>query len=419
MDLELVMLGSLVLTMGLFGLALAVAWARFGRQVHVALWSIAFFLSATGHLAYVVALGFPPARTGAGLVAVCCSLLCASLFSQGFRKRAGLEDWRGVAVVTVLMFVVASAAMALWPADYRDRALVNACVALLFLFSAQALRSDPRGRNGAARATLWMVTAFSVYLGGLGILALFARPGGPMPPVVYDVAMLLGGPAMLSGVGLFAMLLLASDLAARLQRLASLDPLTGVLNRRGVDDAAARMLAYCRRFDRSFSIVIADLDRFKSINDRFGHALGDLVLQRFAAHCEATVREGDLVGRLGGEEFVIALADADADAAGDAMERVRAGLPAALADLALPVPVTASFGIATLEGRDDTLAAMLVRADGALYGAKGDGRDRIIVAPAPVAGTPGGTDPRFLAAFAGAGAEAGDARARPAYGRRS
>jgi diguanylate cyclase (GGDEF)-like protein len=397
MDLKFVMLGSLALTMSLFGLALTVAWARFGRQVHVALWSTAFFMSAASDVAHVAAVALPFAGAIGGAFAIGSSLLCASLFSQGFRIRAGITNWRGVGALTVVMILVTATFVVLHPGEWRNRVIVNVCVGLLFLFSAQALRHDPRGREGAARAAFWMVAAFCGYSGGLAVLALLTRPGGPLPEVAFEVAMLLGAPAALSGLGLFAMLLVASDLAERLQRLASLDPLTGVLNRRGVDHAAARMLAQCRRFDRPFTIVVADLDRFKSINDRFGHALGDLVLQRFAAHCEATVREGDLVGRMGGEEFVIVLADADMAAAAEAMERVRAGLPGALAGLALPASVTASFGIAALGDRADTLAAMLVRADAALYAAKSAGRDRVAFAPDPAAGT----EPRFLAAFAG------------------
>ncbi|WP_419825081.1 diguanylate cyclase [Sphingomonas sp.] len=396
MDFKLVMLDGMVLTMGLLGLALAVAWARFGRETHVAFWSAAFFAAAASNLARVVVLSLPAVERIASLVAVGCSLLCASLLSQGFRKRAGLEEWRGVATVSILMFLLMTMTVLRQSAVFQDRVLANTCTAVLLLFSAQALRRDPYGREGAGRASFWMVAAFAGYVGGLAVLALFARQGGPVPTAVYDLAMLLGAPAALSGLGLFTMLLVASDLSARLQRLASLDPLTGVLNRRGFDHAAEQMLARCRRSHRPFAIIVADLDRFKSINDRFGHALGDLVLQRFAAHCEASVGEGDPVGRLGGEEFVIVLADADPRAAVEAIDRMRQGIPGALADLGLPVSVTASFGIATLDVRDESLSSMLVRADAALYGSKLDGRDRVTVATTE---RPGGTDPRFLAAF--------------------
>ena len=128
-------------------------------------------------------------------------------------------------------------------------------------------------------------------------------------------------------------------------------------------------------------MVVADLDRFKTVNDRFGHAVGDAVLKRFAEHVGAMLRQGDLLGRMGGEELVFVLPDTDLAQATEAVERVRSGLHESVAQLAPPIGITASFGIAALEGRGDTLARMLLRVgDSSADRSKMDGRDRITLA---------------------------------------
>ena len=142
-----------------------------------------------------------------------------------------------------------------------------------------------------------------------------------------------------------------------------------------------------------------------------------MVLQRFAAHAMSGLRGGDLFGRLGGEEFVFVLADTDMGRATRVIERVRAGLNAAVADLDLPIALTASFGIAELDDRLADFAMLAMRADHALYGAKDDGRDRIHVAP-PSPRMP--AEPRFLRAWSrvAAGDPAGEAAPQQGADRR-
>jgi diguanylate cyclase (GGDEF)-like protein len=258
------------------------------------------------------------------------------------------------------------------------------CSAMLVI-SALSLRVAGRdGRRATGWAAFWMLTLFAAYTLGLGVLALFS-PAGTSGPLfeLYHLMMLTGVPTGLFGVGLFAMFLLAADLAEAMRQLAASDPLTGILNRRGFDQAAIPMIAQCKRKGRSLTLVIADIDRFKAINDRFGHSLGDTVLQRFTAHITATIGQQDLFGRLGGEEFVMLLPETGATAAIEAMERIRAGLVDAVPELADSGALTASFGVAVLNGPHDMLCDLLQRADEALYCSKLDGRDRISVAPTP------------------------------------
>jgi diguanylate cyclase (GGDEF)-like protein len=172
------------------------------------------------------------------------------------------------------------------------------------------------------------------------------------------------------------------QLESRLQRLATTDPLTGADNRRSFGERASMELARSRRYQRPLSLLMLDLDHFKAVNDRFGHAVGDEVLRTFAQVCRETLRDADVFARMGGEEFAVLLVETSAGRASLVAERLRANV----ARLAIPTPgatsdavsVTVSAGAATANEDDETLDALLARADDALYRAKRAGRDRVV-----------------------------------------
>ncbi|MBK1841680.1 diguanylate cyclase [Azospirillum sp. YIM B02556] len=165
-----------------------------------------------------------------------------------------------------------------------------------------------------------------------------------------------------------------------LRDMASRDPLTGIYNRRFFMDMARAQVARAHRFHEPLSIFVLDVDHFKRINDTFGHATGDDALRMVAAGCQAILREYDVLGRLGGEEFVVVLPGATAEESRVVAERVRRHL----ARMPIEAPegtfrLTASIGIAGLEGATDTLERAIHRADLALYRAKHLGRNRVVV----------------------------------------
>ncbi|QCG99075.1 diguanylate cyclase [Azospirillum sp. TSA2s] len=165
-----------------------------------------------------------------------------------------------------------------------------------------------------------------------------------------------------------------------LRDMASRDPLTGIYNRRSFMDMARAQLARAHRFHEPLSVFVLDVDHFKRINDTFGHATGDDALRMVAAGCQAILREYDILGRLGGEEFVVVLPGATADESRVVAERVRrhlARMPIEATDGTFRL--TASIGIAGLEGATDTLERAIHRADLALYRAKHLGRNRVAV----------------------------------------
>jgi diguanylate cyclase (GGDEF)-like protein/putative nucleotidyltransferase with HDIG domain len=162
----------------------------------------------------------------------------------------------------------------------------------------------------------------------------------------------------------------------RLSDASRTDPLTGLLNRRGFEELLEVELARARRSGRPLSLLVADLDHFKRLNDRGGHAEGDAALARFAAVARSCCRRIDAVGRLGGEEFGLLLPDADAERAFLVAERLRSGFAEATTDGAR---CTVSIGIAGTTTTEPDRRSMAEAADQALYAAKALGRDRCVI----------------------------------------
>nr|WP_301003541.1 GGDEF domain-containing protein [Arsukibacterium sp.] len=160
----------------------------------------------------------------------------------------------------------------------------------------------------------------------------------------------------------------------QLQRLSITDTLTGLYNRSKLDDILSQEIARSIRHQSPFSVILADLDFFKSINDNFGHMAGDQVLMSFAGIMLQHCRELDVAGRWGGEEFLIICPHTDISGAKLLAERIRAAV--AEFEFAHGKQLTVSLGVASFI-RDDDANTILKRADDALYRAKGKGRNRV------------------------------------------
>lgn len=164
-----------------------------------------------------------------------------------------------------------------------------------------------------------------------------------------------------------------------LRRLATVDTLTGARNRRSFFLQGEVEVGRARRHGRPLAAVMLDLDRFKTVNDRFGHAVGDEVLRAFGELCRATLRAEDIFGRIGGEEFVALLPEVESEAATVVAERLREEVEGMVIEAAGgPLAVTVSAGVTGLAGEDGSLDDLLKRADGALYEAKRAGRNRVV-----------------------------------------
>jgi len=163
-------------------------------------------------------------------------------------------------------------------------------------------------------------------------------------------------------------------------RLARRDPLTGLSNRRAFEETLGRAFAHARGTGLALAVVAVDVDHFKAVNDRLGHAAGDLVLAAVAGRLAGALRDGDLVARIGGEEFAALLPGAGLAEAIEVAERLRlrvAGAPVVVRG-GDALAVTVSLGCAALGPEDEEPVGLLARADARLYAAKGAGRNRVM-----------------------------------------
>lgn len=169
------------------------------------------------------------------------------------------------------------------------------------------------------------------------------------------------------------------ELEVELKRQATTDPLTGLFNRRQYEMLFRREQERLRRYGARLSLCVLDLDHFKRINDQYGHDLGDQALKHVANLFVATLRHSDIVGRFGGEEFILLLPDTDLDSAMQVINRLRERLQKSpLDNEGQPITLTATFAVTEVQVDDTNIEDVIRRADKGLYDGKAAGRNRVI-----------------------------------------
>lgn len=167
-----------------------------------------------------------------------------------------------------------------------------------------------------------------------------------------------------------------------LRHVAMTDSLTGALTRRAVDARIAAEISRSQRYGNALGVIMVDIDHFKRINDRHGHGAGDLVLQSVVARMRSILRNVDVIGRIGGEEFLVLLPETTAAPAVCVADRLRSALEThEIGWGETRLTITCSFGVTSLGSRDRDQASLMARADTALYAAKRQGRNRVVLAP--------------------------------------
>jgi diguanylate cyclase (GGDEF)-like protein len=298
-------------------------------------------------------------------------------------------DIGGVVAVTVVAAVVAVVFLVAPP--QHDLPVHAAALLAAFLTTATIHFTDGLP-NAASLFYLWIML-FASYFFSVPIAAEYALliaalyvvsalwTDADYPLVAHTIATIgafLGSGAIVAGLKRRI-----DSLVAALVETSRTDELTRLPNRRAFQEDMARVLARAARSRESLTLAVLDLDHFKSVNDRRGHPAGDEVLRRFSDVLRATIREGDVPARVGGEEFSVLLPGASADGAYQLAERVRGAVREEFAgdDPA----VTVSIGLATRTPDNDLSAADLMqRSDRALYMAKQEGRDRVVADGAQV-----------------------------------
>lgn len=383
----LISLSALFFCSVIMGAAMAIAWGSFGRPRHVMSWAIAYWVTAFQVLCGGIVVLIPGFRAYWWPFDDLLVIMPAALLAIGARQRVNLPDRKGAIILAgAIVFAVILMGVVIKAFDPIRQALSSLFTAAMLLVAVLAIRPIGRRSDPAERAMLFVLTIFVAYELVLATLSYdtTAHPDDVVMNRLYMLVYYAGLPSMFVASGIAAVLLTAADLAARLRRLAARDPLTGIHNRRGFREAAERCIANTLRHQVPISVAVADIDHFKAINDRFGHTAGDRTLDFISRMLSLGVRQGDLVGRIGGEEFALVLIDSSAAQASEVMERIRDIIANGFSEDGAPVPVTASFGVAEIAydgaAPRDMLASALDRADRALYRSKLEGRNRVTVA---------------------------------------
>jgi diguanylate cyclase (GGDEF)-like protein len=322
-------------------------------------------------------------------------MACGAIWS-GARQFHGRSVLPGGMVAGAVLWFLAMQQPAFSHSEHQRIVLSSLVVALYAFLTAFELRRERRKHL----ADLWLsivipILHASIFLVPVLLIALL--PASVSPDRLFS---LFAAETVIYVVGTaFVVVVLAKEHTVLIHKTAAMtDLLTGLFNRRAFLEAANRMIGQRARKAQPVSVLAFDLDKFKSINDRFGHAVGDDALKLFAATASANVRATDVIGRLGGEEFAAIIPGGTAEAALVA-ERLRAAFQAAgVAISGHAIGATVSIGVATAIP-PVSVDVLLARADALLYRAKNNGRNRVetddgvdilSAVPAPITASPQG-----------------------------
>lgn len=359
-----------------------VIWFNNRHMRSAGLWGLATTFGALGFIADIARGPFPALPLSYFVTA--CFVAAAWLFVGGiarrYRKRAPIP-WLGL--ITGIIAGLVSFHWFVDPNETMRTFYICAGSAMLFALSWSAMEwRSMRGIDHTIAAAVALVSAQFVALPVWAVTqqgAIFAGAdgGGTFLAWLY---LSIAATSLVTAVILFVAL--GMDIVNELQHRSDTDAMTGMRNRLAFEIAAERGIAEAERRGGTLSLVVTDIDLFKSVNDTWGHGVGDTIIRAFAASLAASCRRADVVGRVGGEEFCILLPTAELRIAARVAEHARgifelAGTDALASSVERPGRgMTASFGIAEWQ-RGETYADLFARADAALYRAKNGGRNRV------------------------------------------
>ena len=362
------------------------AWQTLGRKPHALSWSFAFLAATFQWFFNLQPAKFPNFETY-WLTVNGLALVVTTLCLRGHCQRTDCRILpRNLWPFACLVFLAIVCTTTVDRHVGISTAIAPGIAAIaLFLSATMVLRHRATPRPAELAAAISMVVFGMTQLAASGASLLQGADGNAIYRELYVNINFLTIPAGYTGTAVFVLFMVASDLSEEMKELAANDQLTGLLNRRGFSALAASAYSESRRTGEPVSVVMSDIDRFKFINDEFGHAAGDLALCHFARALKQGRRDEDVIARVGGEEFALVLPGTGLpealQIAEELCQRVESTPPAVNGE---QLPMTASFGVSTISGNDTCLTDVIVRADRALYRSKREGRNRVDLESSPV-----------------------------------
>jgi diguanylate cyclase len=390
LDLNSVILSSIGLTFTL--VLVLLIFGAYQQKALIMNWVRGLLMMGLGLGIYFIPL--ITANYGQRIVYVATSMtmfaLGVSIYVNGIRMLRGYRVYRYRTLLVMTTLLACNAVMLNMHAADKWVILSNLLV-LVWVFSYGSRSLSGHGRDFVAQV-FWLCCSLfggiSLMLGFFAIEVALADEAALISFIHWPVHAYLTTAIMMVLTIVTSLLLLVMNVRtqAGLQAIATLDGLTGVLNRRGLQEAATRMQAVSQRISLSMGMLIIDLDYFKKVNDVYGHLVGDEVLKSCAGNIRGALRGGDVIGRYGGEEFCILLPNTGEQEAMVLAERIRrtievtpvsiAGVESMSADTHA-IKCTVSVGAVSSETVGYALDSMFAAADQNLYKAKQNGRNRV------------------------------------------
>ena len=354
-------------------------------------WTTGNAASAMGFLLFALRGFIPDLLTI--VLANCLVLLTAALYLEGMRRFRGVAGCKILGIVSIIFLALSISYYTYGDNDAGMRIVVLSLLVALFyaLGARELLGNTPPDLRFSYRFTGSLFAAYGLFM----VSRAFLTALDPGPHNLYDPNLIQTftflTPLLLGIAWTFGFVMLNSErleldlknAQVELQRLATTDSLTGICNNRCFFENGEREIQRARRYERPLSVLMFDIDHFKRINDTYGHAAGDQVLVAITAACRTLLRDIDIFGRLGGEEFAILLPETDLAGGKATAERLRSAITGTRIETGGATPhVTISVGVSVLLPDDDSIEQVLKRADDAMYGAKRSGRNRTMIAAA-------------------------------------
>ena len=352
------------------------AWKVMEKKTYVLMWAMFYFFAALNGIINAVNDLFPN-RNLYWVVVNGVSLLTQILALAGFRMRAGRRPFPALIVACFLLVEL----LVIWftfitPHMGLRMVFIPYMGALVVVAIAFEISRVDRPLRLAEKSAMVLFLLYALVQMSSGTLALLqGAERDEYWLTYYSQVNFLFMPGFFTGLGLFTLLILVEDLVSKLKRQAITDYLTGLLNRRGFKQQADALMQQQNKSDTTLAVIVADIDHFKSINDQFGHQIGDEVLQYVSKGMRQLLKPPAVLGRTGGEEFAVVIPVNNADEAHQFAEFLCQQLSEQSRATNPDLHITGSFGVALIT---EGLEQALILADQAMYQAKQQGRNRVV-----------------------------------------